>query len=157
MEKEALPNTQKLERDTLFRVMEKVVESWVYLSVRSMGDPVDGIAPLPLERMVEWKGLEGAVVVIRTSEDFGDFLAGEILEGEAGISGEDAFNELVNIYCGHLLAELRKFHGRFSGPFLPRTSKPADWPGRAPDAACALLVEDTPLEIRLWLGVSRNE
>ncbi len=154
MERNSLKMNQRIDSETLFRVMERVGKNWSNFVVRSLGDPVDGIAPLPLERLVQWNSPERVTVVIRTASDFGDFFAQVVLEGESnGISGDDAFNELVNIYCGHLITALRNLYGPFPGPFLPESSIPAKWPPREPDAACALLVEDTPLEIRLWLGV----
>jgi len=138
----------------LFDIFQAVLEKWAFLPCDFMGDTVEGPANLPLERMVGFSGpLEGCLVV-RSSAGFGKHLWENVSgddESEGDTPHGDAFSEFVNLYFGHLLALFRQsVEGTFD-PFLPQSSIPSLWPDRRPDAALALLVENIPVEVRLWI------
>lgn len=138
----------------LFEVFQVVLERWAFLPCDFMGTTVEGPANLPLERMVGFSGpLEGCLVV-RSSAHFGKHLW-ENVSGNDAPEGDtphgDAFSEFVNLYFGHLLTLFRQsVEGTFD-PFLPQSSIPALWPDREPNVALALLVENIPVEVRLWM------
>ncbi len=122
---------------------------------------MEGPAHLPLERMVGFSGPVEGFLVVRAPERFGQYLwenvAGED-KAPNSIPHGDAFSEFVNLYFGHLLTNLREFVQGTFDPYLPQASNPSLWPKCPPEAALALLVEDMPVEVRLWFGkASQNE
>ncbi len=138
----------------LFEVFQAVLEKWAFLPCDYIGNAVEGPASLPLERMVGFSGPMEGCLVVRSSARFGKHLwenvSGNDLSPDDTPHG-DAFSEFVNLYFGHLLTLFRQsVEGTFD-PFLPQSSIPSLWPDRQPDAALALLVENIPVEVRLWL------
>lgn len=150
----APPATQAIHHQELFEVFQTVLEKWAFLPCDFMGLPVEGPAHLPLERMVGFTGPLDGFLVVRAPEGFGQYLW-ENVSGEdkalQDIPHADAFSEFVNLYFGHLLTVLRNCTGGSFDPYLPQLSNPALWPEGQPDAALALLVENMPVEVRLWL------
>jgi hypothetical protein len=138
----------------LFGVFQEVLEKWAFSSCDSMGTTAEGPVNLPLERMVGFTGPWEGFLVVRAPEGFGRMLWENVAgEGAApnSIAQVDAFSEFVNLYFGHLLTLFRqRTEGTFD-PYLPQASNPSLWPGRRPDAALAILVDDMPVEVRLWL------
>jgi chemotaxis protein CheY-P-specific phosphatase CheC len=158
---EAPADIPAIKNQELFEVFQSVLEKWAFLSCDSMGATVEGPAYLPLERMVGFSGPVEGFLVVRAPERFGQYLwenvAGED-KAPNTISHGDAFSEFVNLYFGHLLTNLREFVQGTFDPYLPQPSHPALWPKYQPEAALALLVEDMPVEVRLWFGkTSHNE
>jgi hypothetical protein len=152
---QAAPDIPSIKSQELFEVFQMVLEKWAFLPCDSMGATVEGPAHLPLERMVGFSGPIEGFLVVRAPERFGQYLwenvGGE--DGAAnGIPHGDAFSEFVNLYFGHLLTNLREFVQGTFDPYLPQPSNPTLWPKDQPEAALALLVEDMPVEVRLWLG-----
>ncbi len=150
-----------IKNQELFEVFQSVLEKWAFLSCDSMGATVEGPAHLPLERMVGFSGPIEGFLVVRAPERFGQYLwenvAGED-KAPNSIPHGDAFSEFVNLYFGHLLTNLREFVQGTFDPYLPQASNPSLWPKCPPEAAAALLVEDMPVEVRLWFGkASQNE
>jgi chemotaxis protein CheY-P-specific phosphatase CheC len=139
----------------LFEVFQNVLEKWAFLPCDSMGATVEGPAHLPLERMVGFSGPIEGYLVVRAPERFGKYLWENVSGDEDSPDTTphgDAFSEFVNLYFGHLLSSLRQsVEGTFD-PFLPQPSDPTIWPQRQPNAALALLVEDMPVEVRLWFS-----
>jgi chemotaxis protein CheY-P-specific phosphatase CheC len=158
---EAPGHIPAIKNQELFEVFQSVLEKWAFLSCDSMGATVEGPAYLPLERMVGFSGPVEGFLVVRAPERFGQYLwenvAGEDKAANT-IPHGDAFSEFVNLYFGHLLTNLREFVQGTFDPYLPQPSHPALWPKYQPEAALALLVEDMPVEVRLWFGkTSHNE
>ncbi len=140
----------------LLDVFRGVLEKWAFLSCSDMGPVVEGPAPLPLERAVRFSGPLNGSLVVRAPEAFGLYLwenaSGGTEAAQAGVR-TDAFNEFVNLFCGHLLTSLRRsVQGAFN-PYLPQISSPEQWPPHQPQFSMALLVEDMPVEVRLWIIV----
>ena len=144
----------------LFQVFQEVVEKWAFLPCAEIGPLVDGPAHLPLERMVSFSGSVEGLLVVRAPHRFGQCLweniSGAESTGETLAHG-DAFNEFVNLFFGHLSASLRRLAPGQLDPYLPQPSSPALWPQRRPQASLAALVEDMPVEVRLWLGADSLE
>ena len=140
------------EMNALMEAMRYVLETWSYLPSGHIGQPVEGPAKLGMERSVRITGRANAFLTLRTLPELGSILYQYARGEEGGQEGaEDAFNEFVNIYCGHLMTYLwGKDRAQFN-PYLPVPSTPKDWPSGPPSAACVFITEDIPLEVRLWI------
>ena len=145
---------QSRQSQDLFEVFRDVLEKWAFLPSENIGTTVEGPANLPLERMVGFSGPLEGFLVVRAPERFGKYLW-ENVSGEENSSSSiphgDAFTEFVNLYFGHLLTSLTEFRQGTFDPYLPQPSNPSLWPADKPKSSVALLVEDMPVEIRLWI------
>ncbi len=147
----------KAEMNAVMEAMKNVLHSWAYLPSGSIGAPVEGPAPLQLERSVRLSGRALGYLNVRTNPELSKILA-EYAQGEpvAVENQEDAFHEFVNIFCGHLMTYLWGKEGKGFDSFLPIPTTPADWPITSPAASCAFIVEDIPVEVRLWIKGDRH-
>lgn len=133
--------------DQLHEIVEKLTREAGGVSTRLMGLPVEGPARLALEAGVPISGEQEGMLVLRASKGLGDLLASWAGEG----AGEEAFLPFCSLVCDHLLSSLWKpgmavFH---EGEARPLGT--VDWPAGEPDSACAILIQNEPLEVRLWL------
>jgi hypothetical protein len=132
---------------------EKFVKYWAgraaveYLGPTS-GDTVD----MPVEVSVRWKGSVGGTLVIRCYRDFLKWLMESRDYKPLNLFTEkEIFHEMSTLYCVYLIQYFWLSEIFEMGLVLPRFSTPQDWPLREPDATCGLLVEQNPVEIRLWM------
>jgi hypothetical protein len=149
--------TQKiasLQAVELFQIFEEILGRFAALECSFIGHPVEGPAQsLTLECILSLRGPATGKLVLRTVPEVGEMLAkacryeGAPEEGE----GRDAFFELSNLFVGHLLTRVWGSQGEPFRTFVPRNSNPGLWPGAPVTIGCALLLEDRPVEIRLWL------
>jgi hypothetical protein len=149
MEREDFPQA---EVNAIMEAMRYVFHSWAYLPSDPVSSPGEAIAPLALERSVRLSGPAPVFLNVRTVPELSDLLA-QCAEGETKSSAdrEDAFQEFVNIFCGHLMTYLWGKDGAVFDPYLPVPTSPSDWPKSKPSARCAFIVENMPIEVRLWL------
>lgn len=135
----------------LYSVMQRILGGRPDVCIRDLGEPVEGPADLPVELGIRLTGGISGFLVLRTARGFAEWLLRRSPDPDLrGQRHADAFNSLAILYGVSLLLECWQpllFH---FGPLLPRPTTPADWPARMPDAACALLVDKTALEIRFW-------
>jgi hypothetical protein len=137
----------------LYELYEQVVGVYAFTACAYLGKPNDSPSPsLNVEFGVRIRGALSGRVVLRTTLGGARILAeGLRNDGRASDSDAvDAFRETCNLFTGHLLTSCLGGHRRAFDPFLPEPSTPADWPLPAPDAACALLLETEPVELRYW-------
>ena len=146
----------KAEQSAVMEAMKQVLQTWAYLTSGPIGAPVEGPARLPLERSVRLSGRALAFLNIRTNQELSTLLS-QSATGEEENQGdsEDAFQEFVNIYCGHLMTYLWGKSGSHFDSFLPVPTHPGDWPKGTPSASCAFLVENIPVEVRLWIKAEK--
>jgi hypothetical protein len=147
----------KAELNAIMESMRHVLHSWAYLPSGPIGTPVEGPARLDLERSVILSGRALAFLNVRTCPELTSLLS-QCAMGEPGSAAdaEDAFHEFVNIYCGHLTTYLWGKEGAKFNSFLPVPSTPTEWPRVEPSASCAFLVENIPVEVRLWIKDDRS-
>jgi hypothetical protein len=149
MEHQGFPQS---ELNAVMEAMKHVLQSWAFLPSSHIGIPAEGPAPLPMERSVRLSGPALCFLNIRTVPELSPLLSsyaqGEEQNPEAG---EDAFHEFVNIYCGHLMTYLWGRDGKAFDSYIPVPTTPTEWPKTQPSAACAFIVENTPVEVRLWI------
>ena len=132
-------------------VVDRVLSDWAYLGSQPAGIPAPGPADLPLEYAVRLSGPAQFLLVMRSTEALGSAVA-VASTGDPGAEGlgPDAFRELVNLVAGHLLTDCLDGGTELYQSFLPQHSAPSDWPSGDPMGQALLLVENQPLEIRLW-------
>jgi hypothetical protein len=142
----------KSELRAVMEAMKHVLQSWAFLPSTEIGLPVEGPAPLALERSIRLSGPALCFLNLRTAPELSVLLS-ESAQGETPDSeeNEDAFHEFVNIYCGHLMTFLWGKSGQAFDPFIPIPTVPRDWPEVEPSASCAFIVENIPVEVRIWI------
>lgn len=137
----------------LYELYAQVVGVYAFTACAFLGKPNDTPnSALEVEFKVQIRGALTATVVLRSSLAAARLLAeGLRAEGRAEDDESiDAFRETCNLFIGHLLTSCLGGQRRLFDPFLPEPSTPAQWPAREPDAACALLLETEPVELRYW-------
>jgi hypothetical protein len=136
----------------LAELIDKVLSDWAFLSAVPAGKPAQGPADLGLEFSVALVGPVDGFLVLRCGAD----LAADVAQASTGdpgarSEGPDAFKELCNLVASHLMTTfLAGGHLDFL-PFVPKLSQPGEWPAQPADAESVMLVENHPLEARLWV------
>jgi hypothetical protein len=145
------PNLVRPNNVALAETAGRVLSEWAYLASQPAGQPAPGPAPLPLEYSVRLSGPAEFQLVMRSTEALGATVAvASTGDPSASGLGPDAFRELVNLVAGHLLTDCLEGGTELYRAFLPETSGPADWPQGDPMGQALLMVENQPIEIRLW-------
>lgn len=137
----------------LYELFDQVVGVYAFIGCAYIGRPSDGPnQSLSVEFSVRIQGVVRGTLVLRASLGAARLLAeGLRSHGHADDADSvDAFCEVTNLFVGHLLSTCLGGHKHAFEPFLPCPSSPRDWPLPDPDAACALLLETEPVEIRYW-------
>jgi hypothetical protein len=137
----------------LYEIFSQVAGIYAFSTCAYLGRPNECPHPgLDLEFKVSVHGAIKGLIVLRTTLGGGRILADD-LRGQdrpGDFEAADAFRETCNLFTGHLLTSCLGGQRRAFDPFMPERSKPNEWPGRTPDAACALLLETEPVELRYW-------
>jgi hypothetical protein len=135
----------------LAELMDQLVGHWAFLGVDSVAQPVEGPAPLPMEYRALIRGRLGCILVLRSTRAFAEEIA-YASTGDPGAraQGDDAFKELCNMLCSHLLTLFLGGETGSFAPFLPEPSEPGQWPERASDVSAVVMMGGQPVEIRLW-------
>ena len=137
----------------LYDLFQDVAGSFAFASCAYIGRLNAEPSPsLDAEFLIRIEGPVRAVVVLRSTMVAARSLAQGLSPQGAREDAEslDAMKELSNLFVGHLLTSCLGGRQRAFEPFLPVPSRPAAWPPRSPDAACALLLEAEAVEIRYW-------
>ncbi len=136
--------------EDLFQSFKSVTRTWLGLSCQSLGQPVEGPSVMSLERCAYLAGSIRGLVDLRAHSRLG----GVLLEKSAGWkkslqTSDEAFRELLQVFCGHILSSFWKIEGVQGIPSHPST--PQSWPKGKPQASVALLLDQCPVEIRFWV------
>ena len=106
--------------------------------------------PADLERQVVLEGPERLFLTFSASSDFGLQLAAILLRRPAEPEeGEDAFRELINLFCGHLQTRIWGTE-TCSRPFLATPPGARPWPVGMPGADTLAQAGPHWIRIRLW-------
>jgi len=146
------------ELNGILKSVEAVLQSWAHLSSRYIGMPAEGPATLPLEFSVRFSAPFSLFLNIRTTNEMAQVIIhsirGQIL---FPISDEEAFKEFANLLSDRLMGYL---WGNNRRPFKPDEqflSVPQNWPIGEPTACAAFIVENSPIEVRLWTEFEGGE
>ena len=132
--------------------IEKVLLSWGAARIKRLPHFPSKTSYAPLERMALLTGRLNGTLVIRTTLEFAEWLRNLRADTSLGRYSEiEIFEELVSLYCLYLFHDFWVPQDFQIGPIRPFRSVPSDWPSGAPHAVCDYLVEDFPVEIRLWM------
>jgi hypothetical protein len=105
---------------------------------------------MTMVRSVTLTGKYEGLVVLRTTPDlaalFQTALVGKNAQGD-----DDAFNEFVNMFCGHMMSKIRATEQVPFRHFLPQRPDIDSWPGRAPEAVMTVSIQHIPLKVELWV------
>lgn len=136
----------------LSHLFEKVVRIWGLSTVHHLGKIQDQQTYLPLERMVTLTGAVKGFLVVRSTREFALWLRSRRENTVLGrYPEEEIFEELVSLFTLYLVHSFWKPHLFSLGPVVPFPSIPSDWPNEPARFSATLMVEEFPLEIRLWL------
>ncbi len=132
---------------------EKFVKYWAgKAGVEYLGPVAEDPIEMPVEVSVRWKGSMGGTLVIRCYPDFLKWLMESRDYKPLNLCTEkEIFHEMSTLYCVYLIQYFWISDLFELGLVLPRASTSRDWPVREPDSTCGLLVEQNPVEIRLWI------
>jgi|SRR5579872_4356418 len=132
---------------------EKFVKYWAgKAEVDYLGPAAEGPMDMPVEVSVRWKGSVSGTLVIRCYHEFLDWLMESRDYKPLNLcTVKEIFHEMSTLYCVYLIQYFWLSEIFEMGLVLPRLSTPKDWPVPEPDATSSLLVDQNPVEIRLWI------
>jgi hypothetical protein len=133
----------------LFEALENILWFWPGVFVQLVKEdpkPVD----FDLTRSVRLSGQYEGWVVLKTSKPLGTILA-KSLVGDAPTPSEDAFNEFSNMFCGHIMNNLRASNQAVFRHFLPMEELESKMPSRSPDACITVAIQHVVLHVQLWV------
>ena len=132
---------------------QKFVKYWAgKAEVEYLGPTGANTIDMPVEVSVRWKGSVSGTLVIRCYREFLNWLMESRDYKPLNLCTEkEIFHEMSTLYCVYLIQYFWISELFELGLVLPRPSTPQNWPVRDPDSTCSLLVEQNPVEIRLWL------
>src|SRR5581483_12157544 len=134
----------------LFATLEKVLEQWAFISPVPSREPV--LPPGPsLSLKVELDGAHPGVLGMRCETEFSRVLAecatGEDVEED---EAKDAFKELANVFCSHMLTDWWGKDSAPDKPFVPRWVETSEWPDENPALTCSVECEGRRLDVFFW-------
>jgi len=134
---------------------EKFVNYWAAAEYEYLGPLPKGLCGLQTEVSVHWKGHMGGRIVIRCNSGFLRWLQESRDDKPAHMRTEkEIFHEMSSLYSVYLIFCFWMSDFMEMDMIQPHSSTPADWPSAEPTATCGLLVQDNPVEIRLWIGAA---
>ncbi len=143
--KPSTPPSEKL----LKEVFSQVMEDWAKLIPREAEQLQKTPSGAAIERKVILSGQGVFHLVVRVPGVFGLIMGRLFDPGNEAVNPEDAFSEVVSMYCGHLKDALWGAEAPYT-PYLPAASTSSDWPSPKPDISCFLRIGAYPVEIMLW-------
>jgi len=144
----------KSELNGILKSVDSVLQSWANLSSHYIGMPAEGPANLPLEVSVRFSFPHPIFLNVRTTSELARVLVNSIrCQAVYSIPEEEIFKEFVNLLSDRLMVYL---WGNNRRPFrrdeqFHSTSR--NWPLGEPTAGCAFIVENFPIEVRLWTEI----
>jgi hypothetical protein len=134
---------------------EKFVKYWADPEFQYRGPIQDDLPGMSSEVSIRWKGEVGGRIVIRCHPKFLRWLEESRDTKPSHMQTEtEIFREMSSLYAVYLIYCFWMSDFSEMGMIQPNPSTPADWPVRKPSATCSLLVQNNPVEIRLWVGAA---
>src|SRR5208283_4128180 len=94
------------DKTDLYDALENILWFWPTIYIHSYQTNPDKKIEFDLVRAVKLTGQYQGLVIIQSFQDLGELLAHALLD-ERPSSGPDAFNEFVNMFCGHIMNKIR--------------------------------------------------
>jgi hypothetical protein len=138
--------TEKVLRE----VFGQVVGAWANLTPQDSNQQFRVPAGAVIERKVILSGPTKFHLVVRIPREFGLIMGRLFSQGaDAASDPEDAFAEVVNMYCGHLKKAIWGTQSSYT-THLPEKSDIQNWPKHDADVNCTFRVGAFPVEILVW-------
>lgn len=156
-----LPQTEKavnsgVNPGVLYGLLRDSLKEWTGLEARYFAEQEEGGVDFPLEATLRFTEPLPGLLVIRAGAGFVPLVKRAVEARASGSSeGRDLFLETVVRFYQKFIWHACDRDCITLKPASIRSSRPADWPDREPDASCLVLVELCPVEIRYWAGDAR--
>jgi hypothetical protein len=138
------------EKTDLYDALEKILWFWPTIYIHSYQLDPQAKNEFNLIRAVKLTGQYQGLVIIQSFQDLGDLLARSLLDDRPS-SGQDAFNEFTNMFCGHIMNKIRASENVAFRHFLPFPISQPEWPTRQPDAKMTVAIQSIPVDVQLWI------
>ena len=148
------PFPHSLELTVLFR---EFVHYWTGLATAIPESKTRQTLVDPVEYAARWTGSIKGTLVLRASPGFPEKLAQVFEEKGVNTGGNSLLQEMTALYSIFLVHYTWVDELFELGPILARPSNSSLWPSSEPHSFCAVEVEGEPVEIRLWIGDSKDK
>ncbi len=135
----------------LYVFFNQFIMKWLNLPAQRVEGIEDDIQTLPNEHGLMFMHPISGILVIRTSEEFGQGLAKLAKTREVP---HDLFVEMIVLFWHRFVSNFWKLDSRTLPPSIFKKSLPKHWPDRKPDAQLVVFVIQQPVEIRLWVQLT---
>jgi hypothetical protein len=138
------------EKSDLYAALENILWFWPNLFIHACPLESGFKKKFNLTRAVRLTGQYQGLILIESYQELG-FLLSRSLSNPSMAAGEDAFNEFVNMFCGHIMNKIRNSDRVAFRHFLPFELTPQDLPSRPPEAMMTVAIQEFPLNVQLWI------
>lgn len=138
------------EATSLYDALEKILWFWPNVYIQAYREGSNPQESFDLERAVRLTGQHQGLVVLRSRVELGKILSRALGEDET-LNTEDAFDEFVNMFCGHIMNKIRSSEKVIFRHFLPFQLLMGDRINRPPEAEMTVAIQEIPLNVRLWI------
>jgi hypothetical protein len=135
------------------------INRWARLSAQHFSLSHEDIAHLPLEQSICFPEPFEGLLVVRSRDDFGKLLC-ELNEEKTPsdpVKKREYFLEMTVLFWHQLFLDLWRLDTRKLKQALFKNSIPLDWPDRNPQSSFGTLINNIPLEVRLWSDITDGE
>jgi hypothetical protein len=144
-----IPSTSEL-----YVFFNDFILKWLKLPAQRVDGIEDDIQTLPNEHGLMFLHPISGILVIRTSEEFGQGLAKLAKTREIP---HDLFVEMIVLFWHRFVSNFWGMDSRTLPPAIFKKSVPMHWPDRKPDADLVVFVIQQPVEIRLWVHLTEAD
>jgi hypothetical protein len=127
---------------------------WLKLPSQKVDHSDDDLQTLPNEHSLLFAHPMPGLLVIRTSEEFGQGLAKLAKIKEIP---HDLFMEMIVLFWHRFVSHFWAMDSRTLPAGLLKKSLPKHWPDRKPDSHLVVFVIQQPVEIRLWFHLTSTD
>lgn len=140
--------------DDLYDFFNSVIYRWLKLPSKKVASVDTDIQALPNEEGFLFSEPSTGILVLRTSEAFGEGLARLAKTREVP---HDLFMEMIVVFWHQFVGKFWQLDSRTLPPLLFKKSVPRHWPDRKPDSQLTVFILEQPVELRLWVDLTAEE
>ncbi len=143
----------------LYEFFNQFLIRWANLTGEYISWQQETLLPMGLEEGILFSEPTTGLLILRATENFRRYLLNEFerkQKDEHPYKGE-IFMEMTVLFWHLFAKKYFQLDSRKMTPAILRTSIPADWPDREPQAASLIMVKGNALELRLWIGLEQRD
>ena len=140
--------------DDLYDYFNACIYRWLKLPSKKVDSVDTDIQTLPNEEGFLFSEPTKGILVLRTSQAFGEGLARLAKTKEVP---HDLFVEMIVLFWHQFVGKFWKLDSRRLAPLLFKKSIPRHWPDRKPDSHLTVFILDQPVELLMWFHVTEKE